>query len=192
MGNWLTDGSPATAAINKENQRNSFEETTIKRLLKQADVKYNLTQWRKDAASMNGGVHFLTFDWFADQFPQFPVQLGAARIKWTHKIVCGDLFGSGFAKLPFFKEYRTFLDQAGVDLQTERAGLVFNWTGVRAGGSAMVLHNYPVSSHNVPDPDSRVERGTRIVRPFGNPVVVFVIESMTDFSLSIGTDWATE
>lgn len=53
----------------------------------------------------------------------------------------------------------------------------------------MVLHNYPTQSW-VTDPDLREERGTRIVRPFGNPLVVYVIESLNDFMMSIGTDWA--
>jgi len=189
MTDWLSKQNPEAHARSMADQNASFEETIIKKLMAEAGCTYHLSSLRKEAASMNGGIHLLTFDWFSSAFPGFPVRLGAARLTGTHKITCGQLFGSSFTKLSFFKEYQHFLDQSGLDEESERVGLVFNWSGVKTGGRAMVLHNYPVSSSNIVDPDLRIERGTRIVRPFGNPVVVYVIESLHDLMLSVGNDW---
>lgn len=189
---WLTDNNPEEAARLAALQRDSFEETVIKRLLATANVQIRLAACRAEAASMNGGNHLLTFDWFMARYPRFPIYLGCAKLTMTQTIVCGNLFGPHFMKLPFMVEYQKFLEQCGKDARNERVGLVFNWTGIGQGGAAMVLHNYPLNSHNVPDPDSRLERGTRIVRPFGNPVVVYVVEALADLSISIGTEWAAE
>jgi hypothetical protein len=187
---WLSDGNPEELARLRETQRNAFEERIIKKILGDANVDYHLATARHEASLMNGGDRLLTFDWFQEKYPMYPVRLGAAKIPRTHEITCGHLFGHGFTKLPFYKEFINFLDQADIDMNSERAALVFNWTGIKAGGSAMVIHNYPTSSHiRQEDPDLRLERGTRIVRPFGYPPVVYVIESLNDFLLSVGKDW---
>ncbi len=189
---WLADKNPQEAARIEAERRNSFEETVIKKLLALANVRYRLAASRADAASMNGGSHLLTFDWFMATYPRFPVYLGCAKVPYTHQISVGQLFGAHFMKLPFVAEYKKFLEQSGRNPLSDRTGLVFGWSGIDAGGTAMVLHNYPLNSHNVPDPDGRLERGTRIVRPFGNPVVVYVVEALSDLCISMGTDWAAE
>lgn len=189
---FLSDSNPDAFERQRAQQRDSFEETVIKKMLSNAGVAYRLSASRADASAMNGGQHRLTFDWFMRTYSRFPVHLGAARLTMTHRVTCGELFGSHFMKLPFVKEYQKFGEQLGLDPRNDRFGLIFNWAGIDAGGNAMVVHNYPLNSHLTPDPDSRVERGTKIVRPFGNPVVVYVVESLSDLLISTGNGWATE
>jgi hypothetical protein len=130
-----------------------------------------------------------TFQWLRDQ-TRFPVFLGAAKLPWMKNLAIGELFGSNFVKTRFFAAYIEFVGSECFDDRKDHCGLVFNWPGIPQGGSAMVLHNYPVDSCKV-DPDLRTERGTRIVRPFGQgkDCNIYVIESFNDFLLSTGTDW---
>lgn len=186
-GGGLFKNRDADRRRREEVRQATFEESAVKRLLAVAGVKYNLTASRGEAASI-GSDHALSFPWFHDRYPRFPVRMGASKLAYMHWIEVPDLFGRGFTKTKFFREYLLFLQQAGLDDTRERVGLVFNWPDI----GMMVLHNYPVEQQNTPDPDLRTERGTRIVRPFGNPLVIYVIETVTDFLANIGNDWATE
>jgi len=137
------------------------------------------------------GYEFADFEYLEAMTP-FPVTLFGARIPWMHQVGIPQLFGSEFTKTTFFKEYTKGLAQLDIKDTERRVGLVFRWPGISRGGGAMVLHNYPVMMQNIADPDLREERGTRIVRPFGNPVVIYVIEAFQDFLLTVGTDWYQE
>lgn len=182
---WLSDAEPGAGKRHEDTRRRALEERVIKRIWDFAGVRPNL-QEALEECRLETGHSDLSFEWF-NQKSNFPVQLGASRIPWVHETQVGDLFGP-FTKLPFVKEYVKYVEQAGIDDTREQVGLVFPWPHIPKGGSAMVLHNYPVDSSR-DDPDVRIERGARIVRPFGNPLVIYVIESLNDFLLTVGTDW---
>lgn len=191
---WLTDKDPEAREALENQRRAAFEERIVKRLLKAVNVGVHVGAARADAALMNGGLPLLTFDWFHSAWPRFPARLGAAKVAWTHEITCGQLFGAEFAKLPFFREYQLCVEQLDIDLRLTHFALCFNWAGIQAGGSAMVMHNCPICSASLryADPDHRENRGTRIVRPYGKPATIYVIESLNDFVANLGTDWGTE
>jgi len=185
---WLTDGDPEAFAKAEEQRVANYEESLVTRILRHANVPFHKGALRREAQEETN-EYAISFNFFNHKYPEFPVFMGAAKLRWMTKLKVGDLFGTHFMKLPCMKAYQDFCESTEFDPRRERLGLVFNWPGIDAGGTAMVLHNYPVDSIDE-DPDGRLERGTRIVRPFGNPLVVYVIESFNDFLLSVGTDWA--
>lgn len=193
--NWLSSDAEQMEQI-EARRLGSLEETIVKKLLTSAGVKYRIGQCRQDAMDeLNEPL--MSLAWFHLRYPAFPVRLTVDKIRWGKEgpkmTMIGHLFGSHFARMPFFKAFQVASERLDINPQRERMGLVFAWPGIDAGGQHMVIHNYPLESHNTPDPDSRTERGTRIVRPYGrDPVVVYVVESLNDLLTSIGTDWADQ
>jgi len=183
MNDWLSAKQAEEAAQIEEDRITAFEHTLVKRLF--ANVGINAAGVKAIAASE--GYDCPNFQWLREQ-TTFPVFLGSAKIPWMQHLQIGELFGSNFTKTRFFAAYTEFVQSECFDDRRDRCGLVFNWPGIPQGGSAMVLHNYPVDSCKY-DPDLRTERGTRIVRPYGHPVVVYVIESFNDFIQSVGIEW---
>ncbi len=182
---WLAKQAPAEAAQIEVDRILAFEERLVKKIMSMVDC--GVSELRIRVGEEYSNPNFL---WLREQ-TKFPVLLGAAKIPWMHHIQIGDLFGSNFVKQRFFAAYTEFVTSECFDDRKDHCGLVFNWPGIQQGGSAMILHNYPVDSCEI-DPDLRTERGTRIVRPYGNPLVIYVIESFNDFLLSVGTDWWPE
>jgi hypothetical protein len=185
MTGWLT-GTPEYERLTKDQQRLALEERVIKHIWDFADARPKSLAAASHECKLETGSPVLNFQWFHDHYP-FPVQMGAAKIPWLHQLQIGDLFGP-FTKLAFFKEYMSFMERENLDPATARGALVFPWTHIPKGGSAMVLHNYPVDMTD--EVDRRKERGTRIIRPYGKPLVLYVIESLNDFLENVGTYWA--
>jgi len=183
--NWLSD-TPEYEKLTQEQRVHALEERVIKRIWDYANARPRSLAAAARECKLETGVPSLNFEWFFNHYP-FPVVLGAAKLDWMSRIQVGDLFGP-FTKLPFFKEYEMFLEGVDVDPVKERAALIFPWAHIPKGGNAMAIHNYPVDSTE--DPDLRTERGTRIVRPLGNPTVIYVVESLNDFLANVGTEWA--
>lgn len=187
---WLSDKAPHAREQQQQEAVAAFEETLVKRILRRGNVNVPIGRAKKDAQQLIG-ESFMSFAWFRRRFPSFPLYMAAVKIPFTHEIKVGQLFGAEFAKLPFWKAYHLAAEQLDIDIQNERLALFFSWAGIAQGGSAMVLHNYPIASQNVIDPHTRTERGTRLIRPYGNdPPVVYVIEAMDDFLESVGDDWS--
>jgi len=44
----------------------------------------------------------------------------------------------------------------------------------------------------VVDPERRQHAETRLIRPYGSPQVVYVIESLRSYMDTVGADWAVE
>lgn len=183
---WMS--SPEAKAQIAEQSRLALEQRVIKRIWDFANNRPPRLAEVVQECKLETGKATLNFAWFHDHYPEFPVRLGAAKIPWIHEVSVGDLFGP-FTKLPFFKHYEKFLDELDLNPEEEQAALIFPWATIPKGGSAMVLHNYPVNE-GTDDPNMRLERGTRIIRPLGNPVVIYVIESLNDFLANVGTTWA--
>ena len=165
----------------------AFEAAIVVRLLKFGGMGSRVGAFRQERKE--AGDADLTLFWFNATFPRFPVILGAQKIAHVHQVTVGHLFGPNFMKLPMMKEYQSFQTTQGLDDRAQRVGLVFQWPHVPTAGT-MVLHNYPIEVDRMPDPSLRAERNTRIVRPFGNPTVVYVIDPLEEFLISVGKDWA--
>ncbi len=185
-GGGLFPNKAAEFTARQELADDAFEERAVKSILAAAGIKTSKWTLLEDVKQRTNG-NKMTFAWFHQAFPAFPVKLTGTKLRHMHQVQVASLFGSHFAKNSFFREFQKALLQDDLSVQETRAGLVFNWPDI----STMILHNYPIQSdNNGTDVEMRVERGTRIVRPFGNPVVVYVIESLHDFLLSVGTDWS--
>jgi hypothetical protein len=173
----------------RETQRqDTFEDAVVAQLLRTGGLGAQIGRLRQESSEVQRGAK-LTLPWFNQRFPRFPVRLGARKLANIHKVQLGELFGPGFMKTPMMRAYvdlQVDMDASDAD---ERIGLVFAWPHIPTAGT-MVLHNYPIEVAEVPDPSLRYERNTRIVRPYGNPPVVYVIDPLKEFLFSIGTDWA--
>ena len=174
--------------INTERQ-GTFEERIVRQILTWAGHGARLAAYARECQDEDGVK--LNCGWLNRRFPRFPVLMGTEKLPRVYEIRVGDLFGPNFVKTPMMEAYKKLQLQLGVSDDNERLGLVFGWPHVPTA-STMVLHNYPIEVHTVPDPSLRMERNTRIVRPYGNPPVVYVIDPLQEFLLSIGKDWAEE
>jgi hypothetical protein len=183
---WLS-GTPEYKELTQVQRRMALEERVIKRILDHANCRPASIAACVKECKLETGHATLNFEWFHNHYMRFPAMLGAAKINWMQNIQVGDLFGP-FTKLPFFKEYEKFCDEIDLDPAVDKAALIFPWAHIPKGGNAMVLHNYPIDTvwdcHH-----DKAGRGTRIVRPLGNPVVVYVVESLNDFLTNVGTTW---
>jgi hypothetical protein len=119
------------------------------------------------------------------------MRLASAKLRHTSgtKIGWTALFGSGFAKLPWFAEYESVAVVSGWDIRRDRCGLVFNAPHAQ-GCATMVLHNQPIQSSFSEDPERRECHETRIIRSYGRPPITYVIEPFQGFVGTVGTEWA--
>ena len=180
----------AAAEENEESRQVGFQERCVKAVLRAANVPF-LVGKAKLAAREKYGNDDLGFAWFNEEFPAYPVMLMSQKMRYTGKPRWTELFGAGFAKHPWFKEYVKQIAEFGWNPQLDRCAMFFN--APHADQSAtMVLHNQPIQATMVHDPEQRTEPETRIIRPYGNPQVVYVIESVKSFMQTVGTDWATD
>ena len=173
----------------REAQRDAFEERCILQILRFAEVPFTVRTAQAQLREQSGGSR-LTFEWFQSEYPAFPMQLVGAKLPYTggEHIGWTQLFGKGFVDTPWCREYMEISQQHVIPLHEQRLALVFNAPHAHQA-SLMVLHNYPVS---LIEQAAEETRGTRIVRGVGNPRVVYVLESFSDYLQTIGTSWAID
>lgn len=126
------------------------------------------------------GSPTLTFDWFHERYPSFPVKLGAMPIPFVHHITMRELF-DGFLKSRVFKAYKEFIVQGSHD--DTQTLVAFGFKEVRR---RMVLHNYP-RTYDIEQAQEAHNQGTRIVHQFGE--VTYTIEPLKNFIGAIGCRW---
>lgn len=160
-------------------------ERAIKALLTNAGYRPNLG-WAGLAAQCNQatGSHKLTFAWFHEVFPRFPVQLEAANVRFVYSTNLRDLF-DGFRKMPVFKAYTKAFDNAALPELTSYFALIFQ--DVRR---MMVLHNYPRRDDIGPTDDEHEDQGTLVSHRYKN--VTYTLETLDRFAFSIGNFWAQD
>lgn len=178
------------ASGDREEKQLSFQERIVKQLLRRANITLQVRIAKAQAAEQRGSED-LGFEWFNDQYPRFPLRLMSQKLKYTHLVTIGQLYGQGqFKKLPWWQEY---VDQAGlygVDLTRERAALVFNLPYAK-DAFLMVLHNQPIQDAVIIDAERRRdEPWPRTTFPMGNTGVVAVLEAFDSFLQTVGTEWA--
>lgn len=178
------------ASGDREEKQMSFQERIVKQLLRRANITLQVRIAKAQAAEQRGSED-LGFEWFNDQYPRFPLRLMSQKLKYTHLVTIGQLYGQGqFKKLPWWQEY---IDQAGiygVDLARDRAALVFNLPYAK-DAFLMVLHNQPIQDNIIIDAERRRdEPWPRTTFPMGNTGVVAVLEAFDSFLQTVGTEWA--
>lgn len=179
--------------VREDNRQGGFEERVVKQLLRNAGVPLQVGKAKNQAQAERGSMD-LNFAWLRDVIPQFPIYMATSKLPNTSgtKIGWTQLFGAGFAKLPFVVEYQKVAAGEDWDIHTDSCALVFNAPGADKS-TTMVLHNQPIQETMVvEDPERRTHAETRIIRPYGKPQVVYVIESLRSFMETVGTDWAEE
>jgi hypothetical protein len=157
----------------EENPDLSFahvEDTAVRMVLRKMGNASAIQSLRHRCREVTGS-DLLTFPWFHEEYPSWPIVFGVARVDWVHKITLNQILKS-FTKTPIFKAYEGFIEDVGVNVREESAGLIFRWPG----NTSFVLHNHPRD-------DEYIDKGkewARITRPMGNmsPRVVYTIEPL--------------
>ena len=169
-----------------------FQERIVKQLLRNAGVALNVAAAKREAREQYGD-DTLSFVWFHDRFPGFPVFLMAQKLPFTHKVTLADLYGRArFQKLSWWREYESQAELNGLDLRRERAALVFNLPHAR-DAFLMVLHNQPSQEYTFTDAECREEDPwPRTVFPMGKSGVTAVLEAFPGFLQTVGTYWAAD
>jgi len=182
---------PSLAREAQEDARQlSFEERVVKGILRYANVPLRVGK-AKSMAKEHRGSTSLGFQWFSEQFPEYPINLSSAKLRHTGEIKMNQLFGRGFMRLSFVKEFMGIIDSEDWNPHTERCAMVWNLPHAHQA-STMVLHNQPVQANITTDAERRAEPETRILRPFGHPRVTYVVESLNSFMDTVGTEWAAD
>jgi len=159
----------------------SFEDKIVKKVMQKTGLIYNLNNLRQRCQAATGSRE-LNFEWFHDEYQDFPVRLSARKARWLRDMTVESLFRS-FTRTTAFKEYERACEELGLDDREESLGIVFYWPGI----TAMILHNHPRDDELL---DTKKE-WTRIVRPIGNtnPRIIYTIEPLDSFLYVIGESW---
>lgn len=169
------------------NRQEHYEETIIKRILRGAGQAPSNWGVFVNECRERTGLDHLNFEWFRDRYPRFPLRLLPQKIAKAHRTTLIDVF-KRFTTTRVFEVYQELAQFHGVNLKEHYAGLVFEMGEL----GACVLHNYPRLDHLGTDETARGDHGTRIVRPVGFPVVVYVVEQLPSLLDGIGKEWAQE
>ena len=156
-----------------EFRRRDFEQQVVCKILRAGGVLHRLREFRDEQYEVSG-CRQLSLKWFGEQFPRFPLRLGATLL--AEAPLWPELF-LHFTTLPFFKAYCEWRDAEGLNDRGPPLGLVFNLEAV-----TLVLHTYS-------DAPSRPNR--RLTRLIGRPPVEFQLEPLEFLLQGIGKDWAT-
>jgi hypothetical protein len=178
----------AAAAAASQGRDASLEEASVKAILRYCGVPIVLHAALRDAEQQTGERR-LSFTWFHNSYPRFPVKLYCRKLAFTSGTHIGwtGLFGRGFMKLPWVKEYIRVVETNDLDIHNHRIAVIFNAPHA-ASAATMVIHNHP-NALVATTPDLRDEPETRIIRPFGTPRVTYVTESLRSFCTTVGKHW---
>lgn len=166
-------------AFSRNMPTTGFEETVIKQLFRATGFQPHWGALARECAAVTGS-HALTFRWFHETYPGFPLTLGASPVAWVHKITMRDIFES-FLKSVLFKAYMEFVHAAAIDDRQTSVAFVF-----REVRRYMVLHNFPRNGE-MGDEAAEHMQGTRIVHQLGQ--VVYVVEPLPKLLAAIGSHW---
>lgn len=173
----------------QEQKQLSFQERIIKQLLRRAGVQLNVKA-AKFAAKERYQSDDLSFQWFHDEYPTFPVRLMAQKMRYTQETRLGELYGRGqFKRLPWWQEYEKQAAVYGVNLANDRAALLFNLPYAK-DAFLMVLHNQPTQAGLIVDAEYRQDEAwPRTTFPMGKTGIVAVLESFDSFLQTVGNEW---
>lgn len=112
----------------------SYEAQMVKKVLGHFDIRLSSARLREQCAEW-GESGSPTFAWFANEYPSFPLYLGATFIPYVHETTLEQLYKS-FLKTKVYQAYDAFLAGVPDDYAGVNVGLIFAWGGV----GDLVLH----------------------------------------------------
>ena len=182
----------ADDAGSRESQQVAFQERIVKQLLRRANIQLQVAATKREAFDQRGSDK-LDFRWFNENYPRFPLHLLAQKMRYTHTATLGELYGQGqFKRLPWWKEYESQVALYDINLQNERAALIFNLP-LAKDAFLMVLHNQPIQCEMIEDAERRKDQPwPRTTFPMGKSGVVAVLEAFDSFLQTVGTEWAAQ
>ena len=163
-----------------DNWINAKQEAYEDRMVKQVLTSIGLGQLIggiKRTCKAELGSDTLRFAWFRRDFPDFPVQLGAASTVFSHDIVLSDLF----KRLTNTKMFTTFEELEGEVLGESggkyppATGLIFPWAHL----GHMILH-----TSTTIEPE-----GTRVMRSFNNGRSAVFLDTFAGFMAEVNKFW---
>ncbi len=171
-------------------QQLAFQERIVKQLMRRAAIPAAVGALKHEAMDRRGSAD-LSFDWFNERFPTFPLRLLSQKMKYTQTTTLGDIYGKGrFRKLPWWQEYESQTCLYNVNLATQRAAFFFNLPFAK-DAFLMVLHNQPTQEQVIRDAEVRQdEPWPRTTFPIGKTGVVAVLEAFDSFMQTVGIEWA--
>lgn len=113
----------------------AYEEKIVKKILIAAGMEDQINIMKNDIRAKTGKPG-LTFAWFYEQNPTFPIYLEFARLPYVYQTKVTDLFNK-FESLSFYKEWLLLRDEY---LEEDHyVGLVFDFPGIK--GTQMIIHD---------------------------------------------------
>lgn len=119
------------------------DEATEQSFVCQLLAEARLTPAQVRQRARNDGEDAPSLQWFARNYPNFPVRLATCRIPHLAQLAAATLFVKDFLKHPVMSALTTAAEAADVDVTEERFGILFRWPGV----GPMILHVLPESSY---------------------------------------------
>lgn len=184
MSDFFEQFIAATEKQRKDDQQLRFQEKVVAKILRHAGIAHSPAVAKRHA-KQHYGDDTLGFQWLAAEYAQFPARLATAKVSYSMNTLFLEVMGSGFTKMPCWKVFHNVAAEEGWDLQNEHCGLVWNWPHADKS-HLMVLHNHAGQSLSAVQQEALE---TRIIRPHGNPRVVYVLESLNSFLNAVGTEW---
>ena len=155
-----------------DSKKSVFEEKMVKTVMTKLGLMSQLSSVMSDVKDWGGKEAKISFTWFHDRWPSFPVRLCTERTVYAHKIDVTDLY----KRFTSTTMYKAFMDAKELIPDSELYsswGLIFPWSGM---GYA-VLHN----SNFIPG-------GTRFVKEIRGQMIY--LDQFNEFISEIGKVWA--
>lgn len=168
---------PQAIAEFKAKAENAYEERVIKKLLAHVGLAEQAKTLAFRAKEKTGKAR-VSFEWFYDEHPDFPVYLKMRKLGFVYQVTVKELFNK-FSSTPMYKAWEEFLYEVPVD--NKPVGLVFDWPGV--SGTKMVLHNWDIAATSGLD-DGHL-RLIKSVRKGGRLVCLEQFEPFLDNAMSV-------
>lgn len=158
----------------------SAEDTAVRKVLRKMGNEAAIQSLRHRCQESTGS-DLLTFPWFHAEYPEWPVVFGSARVRDIRPIPWGKVM-KHFTTTPMFKAFENFVEDVGIDVREESAGVIF----MSPGHTTVVLHNYPRDDEYV----ARGKEWARITRPMGNmsPRVIYTLEPLEALLYFVGKE----
>jgi hypothetical protein len=162
----------------------SFEDSAVRAVLRKVGLERSIS-YLKSQCRDSTGSDYLSFPWFHSAHPLFPVALSTAKLYGLSDRTASDLI-TRFTKTPIFKAFMDFVEDDGILLKENHAGLIFRWRAK----PMMVIHTYPREDEMV---DS-TKHWTRVSRVLGSGSgrIVVSIEPLDALLYNVAENWKPE
>jgi hypothetical protein len=158
--------------------RVAYEERIVKKILVRGGLDGEIGKLCMRAKEKTGKAR-LTFEWFYEEYPSFPVYLSMRKVPFVYQVTPKDLFNK-FCSTPMFKIWEEFRDEAPV--RDRPVALVFDWPAVK--GTQMVIHNWE-------RPQEWFDGNLRLIRSIGTgrKLQLITIEQFEPFFECVFSGW---